>query len=94
MQLNVCLSDLEQHNDILYTDVKYSTITYKYSILINYTVCQILCRKLNFIEFIAQELVINFNNEFYWSILYKKVYLRLEEKYISSALMHIVYIID
>ncbi len=57
MQLNVCLSDLEQHNDILYTDVKYSTITYKYSILINFTVCQILCRKLNFIEFIAQELV-------------------------------------
>ncbi len=30
---------------------------------------------------------------FYWSILYKKVYLNLEEKYISSVLMHIVYII-
>ncbi len=36
----------------------------------------------------------NFKNKFYWSILYKKVYLSLEEKYISSALMHIVYIID
>ncbi len=36
----------------------------------------------------------NFNNTFYWSILYKKVYLSLEEKYISSALMHIVYIVD
>ncbi len=31
----------------------------------------------------------NFNNPFYWSKLYKKVYLSLEEKYISSALMHI-----
>ncbi len=34
----------------------------------------------------------NFNNKFYWSILYKNVYLRLEDtftKYISSTLMHI-----
>ncbi len=37
--------------------IKYSTITYKYSILKNDTICQILCRKLNFIEFIVQELV-------------------------------------
>ncbi len=60
MQLSVCLSDLEQLNDIesiLYTDVKYSTITCKYSSLINDTVCQILFIKLNFIELIAQELV-------------------------------------
>ncbi len=41
----MCLSDLEQDNDIesiLYTDVKYSDITYKYSTLINDTACQIL----------------------------------------------------
>ncbi len=59
MQLNVCLSEnnIMIFESILYTDVKYSTIIYKYSTLINDTVCQILCRKLNFIEFIVQELV-------------------------------------
>ncbi len=79
----MCLSDLEQHKDIdsiLYTDVKYSTITYKYSTLINDTVCQILCRKFNFIEFIAKELVMKISTIRFigaycirnWNEVYKK----------------------
>ncbi len=80
----MCLSE----NNIKYS-VKYSTIAYKYSTLINDTVSNVIS-KINS----ARAGDENFNNMFYWSILYKKVYLSLEEKYISSALMHIVYIID
>ncbi len=79
MQLNVCLSDLEQHNDIesiLYTDVKVQC----YYIQIQYS------HKLHCMSNIMTKIKLhrihstragdeNFNNKFYWSILYKKVYL-------------------
>ncbi len=85
----MCLSE----NNIKYS-VKYSTIAYKYSTLINDTVSNVMSKiKLHRVNS-ARAGDGNFNNMFYWSILYKKVYLSLEEKYISSALMHIVYIID
>ncbi len=43
------------------------------------TLYQMLCRKLNFRVHSARAGDENFNNMFYWSILYKKVYLSLLE---------------
>ncbi len=90
MQLNVCLSE----NNVKYS-VKYSTITYKCSTLINDIESNGMSKiKLHRVNS-ARAGDENFNNMFYWSILYKKVYFKFRsKKYISGALMHIVYIID
>ncbi len=75
MQLNVCLSE----NNIKYS-VKYSTITYKYSTPINDIVSNVMLKiKLHRVNS-ARAGDENFNNMFYWSILYRKVYLSLEVK--------------
>ncbi len=60
--------------------VKYSTITYKYSTLINDIVSNVMLKiKLHRVNS-ARAGDENFNNMFYWSILYKKAYLSLEVK--------------